>query len=189
MDWYRLWHTLRMYLTLNAFKRAEYLEKHHIFRHVGKNCMVMFRKIPLHANLISFQDNVRVASNVLFVTHDVAFSMLNEKYKTDRFKEYKDCIDVRENVFIGANTTILPGVRIGPDVIIGAGSLVNKDIRDGVYAGVPARYICSIEDFVAKRDRLEKEKSAIKKTGSVDECWEWFEAQRMGQNRARPSQL
>jgi len=69
-----------MYSILNANKRAEYLGKHRIFKHVGANCMVMFRKIPLHANLISFQDNVHVASNVLFVTHDVTYSMLNKKY-------------------------------------------------------------------------------------------------------------
>lgn len=93
--------------------------------------MVMFRKIPLHANLISMQDNVRVASNVTFVTHDVIFSMLNTLEDTDKYKEFKDCIDIRENVFIGANTTILPGVRIGPDVIIGACSLVNRDVRRG----------------------------------------------------------
>ena len=103
MDLYRLRHTIGMCCTLSAFRRAEYLKKHHIFKHVGENCMVMFRKIPLHANLISLQDNVRIASNVLFITHDVTFSMLNEKYHTDRFKEYKDCIDVRENVFIGGN--------------------------------------------------------------------------------------
>ena len=181
MDWYRLWHTLRMYMTLSAFKRADYLGKHHIFRHVGKNCMVMFRKIPLHAKLISFQDNVRVASNVLFVTHDVAFSMLNDK-------EYKDCIDVRDNVFIGANTTILPGVRIGPDVIIGAGSLVNKDISEGVYAGVPARYICSIETFIEKRDRIEKQKNKIIKSGSDDEYWDWFNLQRNGEKQEELSQ-
>ena len=169
MDWYRLRHTLRMYLTLSAFKRAEYLGKKHIFRYVGKNCMVMFRKIPLHANLISMQDNVRVASNVTFVTHDVIFSMLNTLEDTDKYKEFKDCIDIRENVFIGANTTILPGVRIGPDVIIGACSLVNRDVRRGVYVGNPIRYICSIEEFIQKRDKYEETRKEIIKTGKADE--------------------
>ncbi len=122
-------------------KRVDYLGKHQIFRHVGKNCMVMSRKISLYAKRISFQDNVRVASNVLFVTHDVTFSMLNDMYKTNQFKEYKDCIDVRENVFIGANTTILPGVRNGPDVIIGAGSLINKDISGGICRCVGQVYL------------------------------------------------
>lgn len=179
MDWYRLRHTLRMYLTLSAFKRAEYLGKKHIFRYVGKNCMVMFRKIPLHANLISMQDNVRVASNVTFVTHDVIFSMLNTLEDADKYKEFKDCIDIRENVFIGANTTILPGVRIGPDVIIGACSLVNRDVRRGVYVGNPIRYICSIEEFIQKRDKYEETRKEIIKTGKADEYWEWFNKSRM----------
>lgn len=175
MDWYRLWHTLRMCLTLSAFKRADYLEKHHIFRHVGKKCMVMFRKIPLHAHLISFQDNVRVASNVTFITHDVIFSMLNIMYGTNEYKEYIDCIDVRENVFIGANTTILPGVRIGPNTIIGACTLVNKDISGGVWAGNPVKYICSIEDFLNKREKYIAERSEFFNHCSHDEYWEWFE--------------
>lgn len=178
MDWYRLWHTLRMYMTLNAFKRAEYLEKHHIFKHVGKNCMVMFRKIPLHAHLISFQDNVRVASNVTFITHDVIFSMLNTLYDTDEYKEFKDCIDVRENVFIGANTTILPGVRIGPNTIIGACSLINRDISGGVWAGNPVKYICSLEDFLTKRGKYVAAREQFLSIGSDEEYWEWFHSSR-----------
>lgn len=179
MDWYRLKHTLRMYLTLSAFKRAEYLGKKHIFHHVGENCMVMFRKIPLHAHLISMQDNVRIASNVTFVTHDVIFSMLNAKECTDKYKEFKDCIDIRENVFIGANTTILPGVRIGPNVILGACSLVNKDCEEGVYAGNPIRYICDIEEFIQKRNAYEKSRKRFIKTGRADEYWEWFNKSRI----------
>ena len=49
---------------------------------------------------------------------------------------------VKDNVFIGANTTILGGITIGADTIIGTGSLVNKNIvGNGVYAGVPVKYI------------------------------------------------
>lgn len=174
MDWYRLWHTLRMHSIFSAFKRAKYLQKHHIFKHVGENCMVMFRKIPLHAHLISFQDNVRVASNVSFITHDVIYSMLNAKLGTDIYREYKDCIDIRENVFIGANTTVLPGVRIGPNTIIGACTLVNKDVGGGVWAGNPVRFICSIEEFLNKREKYVAERNAFLQDDSDKELWEWF---------------
>lgn len=55
------------------------------------------------------------------------------------------------NVFIGSGTRILFNTRIGNNVIIGSGSLVNKDIPDNsVYAGVPARYICSFDEYVEK---------------------------------------
>ena len=50
------------------------------------------------------------------------------------------CIDIKDNVFIGSNTTVLYDVRIGSNVVIGAGSLVNKDIPDNsVAAGVPVK--------------------------------------------------
>lgn len=152
MDWFRLKHTIALYCTLRAEKRAEYIRKHHIFANMGENCLVMFRKVPLHPQLISFGNNVRIASNVTLVTHDVIHKMLNTKYAPDpAYPEFKGCIEVKDDVFIGANTTVLPNVSIGPNVIVGACSLVNHDIANGVYAGVPAKYICSIEEFTAKR--------------------------------------
>lgn len=66
--------------------------------------------------------------NVLFMTHDVAFSLLN-----DIFKEHKDCIDVWENVFIGANTTILLGDELVLMSLFEQGSFVNKDISGGCW--------------------------------------------------------
>ena len=69
------------------------------------------------------------------------------------YREYMGCIKIENNVFIGANATILADVHIGSNVIIGAGTLVNKDLEGGyVYAGVPARRICSFEEFVRKRE-------------------------------------
>lgn len=77
MDWYRLRHTIGMCLTMSAIKRAEYIKKHDIFYHMGDNCMTMFCKIPLYPKLISFGNNVRIASGVSFVTHDVIHSVIN----------------------------------------------------------------------------------------------------------------
>ena len=51
-------------------------------------------------------------------------------------------------MFIGANSTILYNVKIGNNVIIGAGSIVTKDIPDGVVAaGVPCKPIGTFDDF------------------------------------------
>lgn len=62
------------------------------------------------------------------------------------------CIRIDDNVFVGANSTILANVHIGSNVIIGAGTLVNKDLEAGyVYAGVPAKKICTFEEFLEKR--------------------------------------
>ncbi len=152
MDWYRFIHTIGLCLKSSGQARAKYIKKHNVFYHMGDNCMVMFRKIPLYPKLISFGDNVWIASNVQFVTHDVIHKMLNNRSNNNEFLEYLGCIDIQDNVFVGANTTILPNVLIGPNTIIAAGSIVNKDIQgNGVYGGVPARYICSIDDLIEKR--------------------------------------
>ena len=57
-------------------------------------------------------------------------------------------------MFIGSNTTILNNVRIGPNAIIAAGSIVNKDVPpNSVVAGVPARVIGSFDEYVQKRKK------------------------------------
>lgn len=102
------------------------------------------------------------------------------------YQEKIGCIDIGDNVFIGSNTTILYDVRIGTNVIIGAGSLVNKDIPDNsVAAGVPARVIGTFEDFIQKRAREEKYPEGLKPQigRSVPPalekvCWDRFDKSR-----------
>lgn len=178
MDWHRIRHTIGMYLCSTAIKRASYLKKHDILYHIGENCMTMFRKIPLYPKLISMGNNVWIASDVLFVPHDVIHKMLNNKFGRDEFLENLGCIDIKDNVFIGSNSTILPNVTIGPDVVVAAGILVNKSIRGGVYAGVPAKYLCSLEEFVEKRKQYPQIEITRGKGGlsekTVAACWKRF---------------
>ena len=179
MDWYRLKHTIGMYMCSTAVKRAEYIKKHNIFYHMGDNCMTMFRKIPLYPKLISFGDNVWIASDVLFVTHDVIHRMLNNKNKNNEYQENIGCIDIKDNVFVGSNTTILPNVTIGPNTVIAAGSVVNKSIPgDGVYGGSPAKFICPLEDLENKRRSAQKIQILRGKGGlseeTIKDCWERF---------------
>ncbi len=129
MDWFRICHTIGLCLIPNPYKRAQYCKKHNIFHYMGDKCMVMFRKIPLYPKLISFGDNVWVASQVTFVPHDVIHYMLNIRDKNYKFQEYLGCINIKDNVFIGTNSTILPNVTIGSNTIVAAGTLVNKSIQ------------------------------------------------------------
>lgn len=179
MDWYRIRHTIGMYLSPTAIKRAEYLKKHGILYHIGDNCMTMFRKIPLYPKLISLGNNVWIASQVCFVPHDVIHRMLNNRDSSDMFQEYLGCIDIKDNVFIGSNTTILPNVTIGPNAIVAAGSLVNKSIKTGVYAGVPAKYICSLDEFTEKRKKYPAISITRGKGGlsedTINACWDRFQ--------------
>lgn len=179
MNWARLYHSARMCLITSAISRAKYIKKQNIFYHMGDNCMVMFRKIPLYPKLISIGDNVWIASNVHFTPHDVIHQMLNNLYDDHNFQENIGCIQIKDNCFIGAHTTILPDVCIGPNVVVAAGSLVNKSLKpNGVYGGVPAKFICSLEELVNKR-KTENELIVKKNNGKLDsetveKCWERF---------------
>lgn len=58
-----------------------------------------------------------------------------------------------DNVFIGSNTTILGGVRIGPNAIVAAGSVITKDVPpNSIVGGVPAKVIGDFETFRGKRE-------------------------------------
>ncbi len=131
MEWKRLYHTARMMLIPSAICRADYLKRHHILKNIGDNCMVMFRKIPLYPKLISFGNNVWIASNVTFITHDVIHYMLNNIPLAREIDENIGCIEIEDNVFVGANTIIMPNIKICANTIIGAGSIINKDITSG----------------------------------------------------------
>ena len=135
MNWSRVRHTIGMCMQGSGQKRARYLKKHNILRHIGNHCMVMFRKIPLYPKLISLGDNVWIATDVLFVPHDAIHYMLNNCIEGKGYKENIGVIDIRDNVFIGSNSTILPNVTIGPNTIVAAGTLVNKNIRGGYTQG------------------------------------------------------
>ena len=154
----RLMMTLALWTMRSSVKRTEYLRKKNVFAAMGENCSIMKRSVPLYAKLIRFGSNVRVASNVGFVTHDITHTMLNRSplarsvSKGRDFQEKLGCIDIGDNVFIGSGSRILYNVRIGSNVVIGSGSIVNRDIPDNsVAAGVPARVIGSFEDFVRRR--------------------------------------
>lgn len=76
----RLWQTIRLWLMKSSVDRVAYLRKNHVFGKIGENVTIMDRKIPLYANLIRIHDNVRIASHVTFVTHDITHLMLNTKF-------------------------------------------------------------------------------------------------------------
>ena len=98
--------------------------------------------------LITIGDNVHIVSGCNFVNHDGGVLILRNRHPT---LELTRPIAIGSNVYIGINCTILPGVTIGDNVIVGAGSIVAKDIpSNSVAAGVPARVIKPLEDYLAK---------------------------------------
>ena len=146
----KLWSAI-LFLIPGTKKRTAFIKKHHLYGAVGENCSIQKRKLPLYSNLVFIHNNVKIASNVGFVTHDIIHSMLNQKFPGENIIERIGCIEIMDNVFIGSGTRILYNTRVGSNVIIGSDSLVNKDIPDNsVYAGVPARFICTFDEYVEK---------------------------------------
>lgn len=75
----RLWQTIRLWSMRSSNSRVAYLKRKNIFGLIEDNVTIMDRKVPLYAKLIRIHNNVRIASNVSFVTHDVTHLMLNKK--------------------------------------------------------------------------------------------------------------
>ena len=95
---------------------------------------------------LCFLENTTLGDNV-FVGPNVVFT--DDPHPA--CPRYKDCVlgaIVEDNVSIGANSTILPGVRIGRNSVIGAGSVVTKDVLpNSVMAGVPAKKIKDVSEL------------------------------------------
>ena len=70
-------------------------------------------------------------------------------------------ITIGNNVFIGANTTVLPNIVIGDNVVIGCNSVITKNIKNNsVVVGNPARVICTYDEYIHKNE-INKKKTAV----------------------------
>lgn len=107
-----------------------------------------------HPWLISFGDNVELAPRVHILAHDTSTNLVTGYTRLG-------LVNIGDNVFIGADSIVLPNVTIGDNVIIGAGSVVTRDIpSNSIAAGNPAKVICKYDDYV-KRKIEEKSSSPI----------------------------
>jgi len=99
--------------------------------------------------LIRIGNNCSLAAGVRFITHDGGVWALRNKHPD------LDCfapIEIKDNVIIGMDSIIMMGVTIGPDCVIGAGSVVTRDIPPGsVAAGIPAKVLMTLEEYEAKK--------------------------------------
>ena len=120
---------------------------------VGENFYANYNLVILDVGKVKIGDNAQIAPNVAIYTagHPIHPDSRNSGY------EYGIPITIGDNVWIGGNTCILPGVTIGSNVVIGAGSVVTKDLPDNVIAaGNPCRVIREITE--ADRDYYYKDR-------------------------------
>lgn len=105
---------------------------------MGKNFYANFNLTLLDCTLITFGDNVLCGPNVTFTT---ATHPTDPKQRLQGV-EYAEPITVGNNVWFGSNICVLPGVTIGDNAVIGAGTIVNKDVPvNGICVGVPGKVI------------------------------------------------
>lgn len=110
---------------------------------VGDNFFANYNLVVLDVAKVTIGDNVFIAPNVAIYTagHPVHYEARNTMY------EYGIAVTIGDNCWIGGNTVICPGVKVGNGVVIGAGSVVTKDIPDNVIAaGNHCRVIRPITD-------------------------------------------
>ncbi|WP_172135593.1 EpsG family protein [Adlercreutzia sp. ZJ473] len=139
---------IKLMLMRDGYKRAEYLRKRKYFHRQGENCFFQPFNFGTEPHLISMGSNVYFAAGVRFLTHDVIALMLRTKLGREDINERVGSIEIGNNVFVGADTTLLYDIKIGSNVIVAAGSLVSKDIPDNsVCAGRPARIIGTFVDY------------------------------------------
>ena len=102
--------------------------------------------------LVEIGENCLLSSNLSFLTHDGGVKVLNFlNYFDGVLMDKIGKIVVGNNCFIGNSAKIMPGVTIGDNVIVGTASIVTKDVpSNSVVAGVPARFICTIDEFYEK---------------------------------------
>ena len=110
---------------------------------VGKNFFANYNCTIIDVAKVTIGDNCQMAPNVAIYTagHPVHPTARNTLY------EYGIEVTIGDNVWIGGTTVILPGVHIGSNTVIGAGSVVSKDIPDWVVAvGNPCRVVRKITE-------------------------------------------
>ncbi len=108
---------------------------------VGKNFFANYNCTIIDVAKVKIGDNCQMAPNVAIYTagHPIYPDTRNSAF------EYGKEVTIGDNVWLGGNTVVCPGVHIGNNVVIGAGSVVTKDIPDwSIAAGNPCKVIRQI---------------------------------------------
>jgi carbonic anhydrase/acetyltransferase-like protein (isoleucine patch superfamily) len=119
------------------------------FRHPRKTSIDLSRP-----SLVTIGNDVDINDNFSIMTHDFGTTVFKNLYHD--FVACSGKVIIGNNIYFGRNVTVLKGVTINDNCIIGTGSIVTKDIpANSVACGMPCRRICSIEDYYNKRKHLQ----------------------------------
>ena len=114
---------------------------------IGKNVTISKNAVidTGYPYLIRIGDNCSIAEHVRLLAHDAApFKFTGGHARLGK-------IEIKDNCFIGDRSTILPGVTIGPNALVAAGSVVNRDVPPNCcVVGVPARAYCRFDEYIER---------------------------------------
>lgn len=97
--------------------------------------------------LIKIGSNCGITKGVKMFTHGGARVARKKRPQFDIFGK----VNIGDYVYIGTNSLIMPGVTIGDNVLVAAGSVVTKSVPSNVVVGGnPAKYICSVDEYVSR---------------------------------------
>ena len=139
-------------MLLSKLKPIEYMKKVGINFPEGK--VHIFGKVAWGSEpwIITLGENVYITDGVKFITHDGGTLLYRNRVPD---LEITKPIVIGNDVYIGNNVILLPGVTVGNNVVIGAGAVVTRDIPDNsVAVGVPAKVIKTADEYFEK---LQKE--------------------------------
>lgn len=138
-------------LLLSKLKPIEYMKKVGVNFTEGK--VHIFGKVAWGSEpwIITLGENVYITDGVKFITHDGGTLLYRNRVPD---LEITKPITIGNDVYIGNNVILLPGVTVGNNVVIVAGAVVTKDIPDNsVAVGVPARVIKTADEYFEKLQR------------------------------------
>lgn len=118
---------------------------------IGNGCLISSKAFPSEPYLITIGNNVRIAKNVSFFTHGGIWTFRKKYPNLDHFGKIK----IKDNTYIGEGVYILPGVEIGQNCVIGAGTVVSKSIPDDcIVVGNPCRVVTDTRVYLKKINKL-----------------------------------
>lgn len=127
---------------------TEYMRRHGRLHHLGEECQILPTTVISDPEYVSIGDNVRF-STCTVLGHDGSIAMLDRA-----LGEPLDSVGyvvIHDNVFIGYGAIVMPNVKIGPNAIVAAGSVVVKDVPpETIAGGVPAAPIADWSSHVER---------------------------------------
>lgn len=119
----------------------------HLGVRIGDDCLIATRYWGSEPYLITIGNSVQVTENVYFHTHGGAHVARTTYPDFDVFGK----IRIEDGAYIGSGSHIMPGVTIGENSLVAAGSIVTKSVPPNtVVGGNPAKVLCSTEDYIKR---------------------------------------